>query len=85
MPLLPPLWTFMVCSRLNFTFTLTARKRNLIFVHSYSGQTSSTFPWLLIFLIEVTTNAELVTIYIYIYIQSVPGGMCQTSGECSLS
>ena len=24
-------------------------------------------------------------IYIYIYIQGVPGGMCQTSGECSLS
>ena len=24
-------------------------------------------------------------IYIYIYIQDVPGGMCQTSGECSLS
>jgi len=23
-------------------------------------------------------------IYIYIYIQGVPGGMCQTSGECSL-
>ena len=22
--------------------------------------------------------------YIYIYIQDVPGGMCQTSGECSL-
>ena len=24
-------------------------------------------------------------IYIYIHTQSVPGGMCQTSGECSLS
>ena len=23
--------------------------------------------------------------FIYIYIQGVPGGMCQTSGECSLS
>jgi len=23
-------------------------------------------------------------IYIYIYIQGVPGGMCQTSGGCSL-
>jgi hypothetical protein len=23
-------------------------------------------------------------IYIYIYIQDVPGGMCQTSGACSL-
>jgi hypothetical protein len=23
--------------------------------------------------------------YIYIYIEGVPGGMCQTSGECSLS
>jgi len=26
-----------------------------------------------------------VYMYIYIYIQGVPGGMCQTSGECSLS
>ena len=24
-------------------------------------------------------------IYIYVHTQSVPGGMCQTSGECSLS
>ena len=26
-----------------------------------------------------------VCVYIYIYIQCVPAGMCQTSGECSLS
>ena len=45
----------------NFTFTFTARKRNLLFVHPYSGQTNSAFFWLLIFLIEVTTNAELIT------------------------
>jgi hypothetical protein len=25
-----------------------------------------------------------ICIYIYIHIQSVPGGICQTSGECSL-
>ena len=27
---------------------------------------------------------HLFILYIYIYIQGVPGGMCQTSGECSL-
>ena len=25
-----------------------------------------------------------VCVYIYIYIQGVTGGMCETSGECSL-
>ena len=27
---------------------------------------------------------NIVYTYIYIYMQGVPGGMCQTSGECSL-
>jgi len=27
---------------------------------------------------------SLIYIYIYIYIHGVPGGMCETSGECSL-
>ena len=31
------------------------------------------------------TDANYIqSVYIYIYIQGVPGGMCQTSGECSL-
>ena len=35
---------------------------------------------------NISFDASLVLyIYIYIYIQSVQGGMCQTSGECSLS
>jgi hypothetical protein len=29
-------------------------------------------------------KGELEHIYIYIYIQGVSGGMCETSGECSL-
>ena len=33
-----------------------------------------------------TVYLKIIYIYtIYIYIQGVPGGMCQTLGECSLS
>ena len=31
-----------------------------------------------------TRMGECMYVYICIYIQGVPGGMCQTSGECSL-
>ena len=31
-----------------------------------------------------THTHTYIYIYIYIYTQGVPGGMCQTSGECSL-
>ena len=27
---------------------------------------------------------KVIYVHIYIYIQGVPGGMCQTLGECSL-
>ena len=33
---------------------------------------------------EQKENGKILTIYIYIYIKSVPGGMDKTSGECSL-
>jgi hypothetical protein len=56
-----PLLAFVACSRVNCSFTCTARKRNLVYVHPYSGHTTAVFSWLLIFLIEVTTNAELIT------------------------
>ena len=34
---------------------------------------------------EINLLFRLGDIYIYIYTQGVPGGMCQTSGECFLS
>jgi len=33
---------------------------------------------------ESKSSEQETLIYIYIYIQGVPGGMYQTSGECSL-
>jgi len=33
---------------------------------------------------EAMELLDKIHIYIYIYTQGVPGGMCQTSGECSL-
>jgi hypothetical protein len=42
-------------------------------------------PHILNMVHNITGNCENNTLGLYTYIQSVPGGMCQTSGECSLS
>ena len=67
--------------------------RSLNYTLYYKSRVGLNIVYIFIIKICITSNTHTdiyiymcvcVYIYIYIYIQGVPGGMYQTSGECSL-
>ena len=67
--------TISITNRLNRTTSSTS---HLLTRTPVNGATLQYNVWALSLSLSLYT-------YIYICIQGVPGGMCQTSGECSLS